>query len=187
MKGDHPVKIHTDVEYISKYLSQLKQNIKLKNNVISNINLDDLQFNNYFEPMVNVIQLNNLYELINFSESHFESLIAENFSRVNLHINNVDIKYLNNLELQKLLNIIQRLASNDFKVTLNVATVDHFHSIHNAIIRPLAKTDKRQSILRYLTLIFNPANWEDEYFQSIMQLLTQRYRNMGIGIVIDNL
>ena len=44
MKGDHPVKIHTDVEYISKYLSQLKQNIKLKNNVISNINLDDLQF-----------------------------------------------------------------------------------------------------------------------------------------------
>lgn len=187
MKGDHPVKIHTDVEYISKYLSQLKQNIKLKNNVISNINLDDLQFNNYFEPMVNVIQLNNLYELINFSESHFESLIAENFSKVNLHIHNVDIKYLNNLELQKLLNIIQQLASNDFKVTLTVATVDHFHSIHNAIIRPLAKTDKRQSILRYLTLIFNPANWEDEYFQSIMQLLTQRYRNMGIGIVIDNL
>lgn len=182
MKGDYPVNIQTHIESISSYLPQFKQN-----NALSTINLKELEYNYFFESMLSVIQLNNLYELINFSESHFEALVTENFSKVNLYIHNVDIKYLNNLELQKLLNIIQRLVRNNFTVTLTVTTPENFSSIHDTIIKSLIKTDKSQTILKCLTLIFNPEHWETEYFQTIMQLITRKYRSMKIGIVIDDL
>lgn len=186
-KGTHPIEFHTSIESISNYLSKRKQHISLKNNVISNIKLNELHYNHYFEEMITLIHLNNLYELINFSESYFEDLTSTNFSKVNLYIKNANVSYLNNLELQKLLNTIQRLVNKDFNITFSISNDSIFQNIERSVISPLSKTYKKGTIFKFLTLVFNTDAWEIDSLRLTIQVLQSNYKYLNLGIIIDEI
>jgi len=148
------------------------------------INLSKLSFDTVFEPSYTFIKLNNLNDLLLFSEKHIDNRNLLHFPKVNINILNTNLNHLNSLKSQQILSVVQHLLMNGYYLTFKITDFTLSQTIAIPIKNLLTEIKHH---LDHVTLQFDFTTHLSNHLPMMITTLKQNYPMLKIGITIDNI
>ncbi|WP_436862090.1 helix-turn-helix domain-containing protein [Staphylococcus caeli] len=179
-----PNQMSIDHVQIVNYFNTTYKATKSVSNDRHTINLSTLSFDTVFESGYTFIKLNDLNDLLFFSENHIKNTTLSSFPKVNLNILNTNFNHLNALKSQQVLSVIQYLMTNGYYLTFKITDLTLSQTIAMPIKNLLTEIN---SHLDRVTLQFDFTYQLFNDFPMMITSLKHNYPMLKIGITIDNI
>lgn len=178
-----PYKLVSNNVTSKTYLNKIQEPTMHTNNSDYSLNLSKLSFNNCFKPMTTLIQLDDIYTLNHFYESHIVGNDATTmFSKINFCVLDTHLKQLNALSAQQIIHTIKQLMLKGHQLTIKITNLSLRQTQKFSVAKLLAElaTDSAQITLQF-EFSYNAFNELSNFIEKVHL----KYPLIKIGTTID--
>lgn len=184
---DIPYQPKTDHIVLSKHISEFYKHTTSNNEAVNDIDLTHIKYNHYFKDPYIVVELENMYDLLNFKRNNIESIIYSQFSKVILLIKNINFDFINNLAMQKLFNTIEFLTRKHCHLTFKITNISSFQSFNYYILQAFNTSLSYIHCLNSISLLFELTSHSINKTNHLVKRLQKQYSNLKLGICVDDI
>ncbi|MDW8543045.1 helix-turn-helix domain-containing protein [Staphylococcus sp. KG4-3] len=180
-----PYKIISNDVPSKSYLDKVQPPTKDTNNSDYSLNLSKLSFNNFFKPMTILIQLDDIYALNHFYESHtMHNDTTTIFPKVNFCILDTHLRRLNTLSAQQIINRIKQLILKGHQLTIKITHLSLRQTQKFSVAKLLAEL---VNDLNQITLQFDFSYYTYNELLNFIEKVRLKYPLIKIGTTIDSI